>query len=339
MPRVDVQRVLRIRKVRDRVGLLLLERGAAGEADRERTQIHRRQSPASHRVQAKSLQRRRELRAHQPKGHRSPVAGHVGEGRHLRGAARQAPQHGAHRAGVRRFRRELLRRPRRVATGLRRPRVRSEPGRRELHVHRRRAQPQVLHHPHQRPQQAHDRANQGRRPRRPPRRVGRPRGQLRPAGRRRLRGRRLHGLGNHVKAPRHRQEKVRHPGLRRRSPRHPQNPRRKFRLRRPGLHRQAPGRPQRRRPRRPRPPVRRTHRPRRPRRLRRLPHQKAIHPPRHHPRHPAPPRRRGHQGRQANGQTQPRRRPRNGLVILLVLGGRRGPLRRLRRSDDDAGAA
>ena len=45
-PRPHVQRLARVRKVRGRLGLLLLERGAAREAHRERAQVHGRQGEA-----------------------------------------------------------------------------------------------------------------------------------------------------------------------------------------------------------------------------------------------------------------------------------------------------
>mmetsp|Transcript_22073 Transcript_22073/g.87596 ORF Transcript_22073/g.87596 Transcript_22073/m.87596 type:complete len:317 (-) Transcript_22073:361-1311(-) len=302
MPHLDVQRLVRIRKGRGRGGVLLLVGRPARETHRLGAQVHRRQGPANHRVQAARLQGRRVVRRHQPERHRSSLLRHARQRGHLRRATSETAQHGAHRAGVRRLGGQLLRRPGRLAARVRRSRLRSQPRRGELHVHRRGPAPAVVHDPHQGPQQAHDRADQGRDARRAARRRGSPRRRLRHPRRRRLRDRRRDGARPRPQAQRLGQKEVRHPSLRRRAPHHPQGPRRELGLRRAGDHRQAP-----RRARavqdvgRARPPNRRRDRSRGARRVRWVSHQEAVPAPRDRPRDAVAPRRRGHQSRQEDG--------------------------------------
>eukprot|EP00962_Isochrysis_galbana_P019786 scaffold5770_cov130-Isochrysis_galbana.AAC.4 len=91
----------RVPTVRSQLGLLLLQRGGAREDGAIGAQVGRRQGQAHSGAQAQGVRAGRDDDRDQPEGHRPARPGHAGQGGHPSAAPRQAPQHGAHYAGVR----------------------------------------------------------------------------------------------------------------------------------------------------------------------------------------------------------------------------------------------
>mmetsp|Transcript_18548 Transcript_18548/g.38870 ORF Transcript_18548/g.38870 Transcript_18548/m.38870 type:complete len:322 (+) Transcript_18548:743-1708(+) len=297
-----MQRLVRVREVRGRHRLPLLERRGAPEARRVGAQVHRREGRRVHRAQAPGLHRGAGLRHHQPEGHRPHVPRHAREGGHLRRAPRQAPQHGARDARVRRHAGQLRDRPRAERARLGRQGVRGAARRRQIYLHRGRQGGPVVHHPHQGPQHPHNRPDQGCRARRPPRHQELRRGQGGRGRRRRVRDRRVH-VAHGLQGHRERQGQARRAGLRRRHAHHPEGALGELGLRRAGLDHRAPGGAREGgRRHRPRPRHGRVHPARGRGHLGQLPRQAPVHPPLHRARHAAAPRRRGHARGQEDGQ-------------------------------------
>eukprot|EP01083_Nonionella_stella_P261356 889988_1 len=137
---------LEYEKNRSEFRVLLLFGGAARGAGQGRTVACRRESSEDHRFEEQSLRWKQEIvHYHQPKGHRPVVARLVAEERNCWNSSRKTQKYGATGPGVWRLRREFAPLPRRELPGPRRPRVRTRPGRGQVHLRGGRRAPVFVH--------------------------------------------------------------------------------------------------------------------------------------------------------------------------------------------------